>query len=355
MADLQNACLKKTSLRKICLQKIWRRASSVAGATIALQMLVGATMPVQAQDYPTKLIKFIVPSPPGGGTDTLARLVAAKLSETLKWQIVADNRPGAGGNVGMDAAAKAPPDGYTIAMGESSNLTINPYLYATIPFDAAKDLVPVVLVGTVPLVLVTSPSSQFDSIAAVVAAAKAKPLFFASGGNGTVGHLTGEIWMRRAGVTLQHVPYRGGAQAVADVMGGQVDLNFARSRRPRRSSKPASCAPWPSRLPGVRPNCRLVPTFDEAGFQGLHCAGALRRRRTGRYAAGNRRTAQCRDQPRASGTGLQGERRQERRGDPRRHAGGIRCVLERRTRQVVARSRRFRRAGGLIDVQYFSE
>lgn len=264
MAHLQN-----TRLPKRCLQKSWRRAISVAVATIALQMLAGAITPVHAQDYPTRLIKLIVPSPPGGGTDTLARLVGAKLTETLKWQIVADNRPGAGGNVGMDAAAKAPADGYTIAMGESSNLTINPYLYATIPFDAAKDLVPVVLVGTVPLVLVTSPSSQFDSIAAVIAAAKARPLFFASGGNGTVGHLTGEMWMRRANVTLQHVPYRGGAQAVADVMGGQVELNFASIPAAASLIEAGKLRALAVTSPKRTAELPAVPTFDEAGFPGF--------------------------------------------------------------------------------------
>ena len=273
MAHLQNTRLQKTGLQKACLQKaclrkIWRHAIPVAAA-IALQIPAGAMGPVRAQDYPTKLIKLIVPSPPGGGTDTLARLVGAKLSETLKWQIVADNRPGAGGNVGLDAAAKAPADGYTIAMGESSNLTINPYLYATIPFDAAKDLAPVVLVGTVPLVLVTSSSSQFDSLAAVVAAAKAKPLFFASGGNGTVGHLTGEIWMRRAGVTLQHVPYRGGAQAVADVMGGQVDLNFASIPAAASLIEAGKLRALAVTSPKRTAELPTVPTFDEAGFQGF--------------------------------------------------------------------------------------
>jgi tripartite-type tricarboxylate transporter receptor subunit TctC len=258
MAHLQNTRLQQT----------WCRAISVAAA-IALQTLAGAMAPVRAQDYPTKLIKLIVPSPPGGGTDTLARLVGAKLTETLKWQIVADNRPGAGGNVGLDAAAKAPADGYTIAMGESSNLTINPYLYASIPFDAAKDLAPVVLVGTVPLVLVTSSSSQFDSLAAVVAAAKAKPLFFASGGNGTVGHLTGEIWMRRAGVTLQHVPYRGGAQAVADVMGGQVDLNFASIPAAASLIEAGKLRALAVTSPKRTAELPSVPTFDEAGFQGF--------------------------------------------------------------------------------------
>lgn len=180
-----------------------------------------------AQPYPSKPIRLVVPSPPGGGTDTLSRIVGSKLSDTANWQIVVDNRPGAGGNLGLELAIKAPPDGYTIVMGESSNLTINPSLYGNLPFDPAKDLAPVVLVGTVPLVLVVSPSQPYDSPAAIVAAAKGKPLSVASSGNGTVGHLVSELWKRSAGIDLLHVPYKGGGPAVTAVIGGQVDLHFA--------------------------------------------------------------------------------------------------------------------------------
>ena len=112
------------------------------------------SLAAQAQAWPDKPIRFIVPSPPGGGTDSLSRLLANKLGELLKWQMVVDNRPGAGGNLGLDIAAKAAPDGYTLVMGESSNLAINPTLYKKLPFDPAKDVAPVALVGTVPLVLV---------------------------------------------------------------------------------------------------------------------------------------------------------------------------------------------------------
>jgi tripartite-type tricarboxylate transporter receptor subunit TctC len=240
-----------------------------AAAATTVLLTIAAASPVYAQSYPDKPIRLVVPSPPGGGTDTLSRLVAAKLGETLKWTIVADNKPGAGGNIGMDAAAKSAADGYTIVMGESSNLTINPYLYTTMPYDAAKDLAPIVLVGTVPLVLVTSPARPYDSVASVVAAAKEKPLFFASSGNGTVGHLTGEMWLRLAAVKLEHVPYRGGAQAVADVMGGQVDLNFASI--PSAASLIEAGKLRPIAVTALRRSEQLpnVPTFEEAGFKGF--------------------------------------------------------------------------------------
>jgi len=170
---------------------------------------------------------MLIPSPPGGGTDTLARLLTTRLGESVQWQFVPDNRPGAGGNLGMDALAKAAPDGYTLAMGESANLAINPYLYAKMPFDPAKDLMPVVLVGTVPLVLVVAPGRGFDAVTALVAAAKTRSLNFASSGNGTVGHMVGETWKRAAGLNLVHVPYRGAGPVMTDLIAGQVDLHFA--------------------------------------------------------------------------------------------------------------------------------
>ena len=196
---------------------------------MALLACLPAFHPVQAQTlpYPSRPIRMVVPAPAGGGTDTMARLVANKLAEATNWQMVVDNRPGAGGNIGLDAVAKAPADGYTIAMGESSNLTINPYLYPSLPFDVEKDLAPVILVAKVPLVLVVASGGKFDSVPNLVRAAQQKPLTFASSGNGTVGHLAGEIWKRKLGVDLVHVPYRGAAPALTEVIGGQVDMFFA--------------------------------------------------------------------------------------------------------------------------------
>jgi len=179
-----------------------------------------------AQQYPSKPIRFIVPFPPGGGTDTNSRALTQRIAKNTGWVFVIDNKPGAGGNIGADAAAKSPPDGYTLVMGQTSNLAINPFLYANPPFDALKDLEPVALVSSVPLVIVASGKSPYRSMADVIAAAKAKPdsITFASPGNGTVGHLAGELIMRIAGVKLVHVPYRGAGPALTDLLGGQVDL-----------------------------------------------------------------------------------------------------------------------------------
>jgi tripartite-type tricarboxylate transporter receptor subunit TctC len=188
-------------------------------------------LPVAAysQAWPGKPIRFIVPFPPGGGTDVFSRTIANKLAEVLHTQVVVDNKPGAGGNIGLDAAAKSAPDGYTLVMGQTSNLAINPSLYARLPFDPIKDFAPVSLIAQAPLVLVVATDSPWKSLADVVAAAKAKPgqLSFASPGNGTVGHLAGEMLSRSAGIKLVHVPYKGASPAMTDLMGRQVDLYFA--------------------------------------------------------------------------------------------------------------------------------
>jgi tripartite-type tricarboxylate transporter receptor subunit TctC len=203
------------------------RFRRLTAALAACLLLVPAAACSQA--WPAKPIRFIVPFPPGGGTDIFSRTIANKLGEALHAQVVVDNKPGAGGNIGLDAAAKSAPDGYTLVMGQTSNLAINPSLYAKVPFDPIKDFAPVSLIAQAPLVLVVAPGAPWKTVADVVAAAKARPgqLSFASPGNGTVGHLAGEMLSRSAGVKLVHVPYKGAAPAMTDLMGGQVDLYFA--------------------------------------------------------------------------------------------------------------------------------
>lgn len=205
-----------------------RTLAACAGA--ALLGLMAAAMPAgpafAQSDYPSKPIRLIVPFPPGGGTDMIARTVAQKLAEQNKWSVVVDNRPGAGGNLGVDAVAKAAPDGYTLVMGQTSNLAINPTLYAKLPYKPLKDLAPVALVSSSPIVMVAQVTSPFKSYADVVAAAKKAPesLTLGFSGNGTVAHLAGELAENAAGIQLRHVPYKGAAQALTDVMSGQVDL-----------------------------------------------------------------------------------------------------------------------------------
>ncbi|WP_198970112.1 Bug family tripartite tricarboxylate transporter substrate binding protein [Xylophilus sp. ASV27] len=193
---------------------------------LALASTTAGTFAWAQAPYPNKPIKLIVPFPPGGGTDLLARTVAQKLSDTLKWTVIIDNRPGAGGNIGVDAVAKSAPDGYTLVMGQTSNLAVNPTLYPKLPYDPLKDLVPVVLVASSPIAIVVPPQSRYKSFADIVAAAKAKPdaLTLGFSGNGTVAHLSGEQVKKAAGIQMQNVPYKGAAQAMTDVMSGQVDI-----------------------------------------------------------------------------------------------------------------------------------
>lgn len=193
---------------------------------LAALLFASLAAPALAQGYPNKAIRVIVPFPAGGGTDIIARVVTNKLTATLGWSFVVENKPGSGGNLGVDAAAKAPADGYTVALGQTSNLAINPTLYSKMPYDSVKDLAPVGLVASAPLVMVVAADSPYKTLADVVNASKAKPasINFASPGNGTVAHLASELFQKTAGVKFTHVPYKGSAQAATDLIGGQVQL-----------------------------------------------------------------------------------------------------------------------------------
>ena len=240
-----------------------------------LLTLLAAALPALAQDaYPSKPIRIIVPFPPAGGTDTLSRAIAQAITSDTKWPFVIENRPGAGGNIGLDAAAKSPPDGYTIAMGQTANLAVNPALYTSMPFDPLKDFAPVALLSSQPLIIVVSASSPHKTLKDLVDAAKASPgkVNMASAGNGTIGHIAGELFQRRAGVKLTHVPYKGAGQAVADIMGGSVDTIFGNTQsvgglvtggrmRPLAVTSPNRLAAFPN-----------VPTVAESGYPGFEAA-----------------------------------------------------------------------------------
>lgn len=177
-----------------------------------------------AATFPTKPVRLIVPFTPGGSTDILARAIGQKLSETWRQPVVIENRPGAGGAIGMELAAKSPPDGTTIVMGHIGTLAANPSLYRSLPYDPVRDFAPVTLVAMVPNVLVVGPAVQSRSVAEFVALAKSKPgkLDYGSGGNGSAAHLAMEYFKLKAGVDLQHVPYKGTAPALTDLLGGQI-------------------------------------------------------------------------------------------------------------------------------------
>jgi len=223
-----------------------------------------------AQAWPAKAIRVFVPFPPGGGTDIIAREVTQRVSSATGWTFVIENKPGAGGNLGVDAAAKAPPDGYTLVLGQTSNLAINPTLYAKMPYDSQKDLAPIVLVAESPLVMATGANSPYKTVADAVAAAKAKPgaVNFASPGNGTVAHLASEVFQKAAGVKFQHVPYKGANQALTDVISGNVQLYM--SSVPTligqiRQGKLRALAVTSAKRVDDLPN---VPTLAEAGIKG---------------------------------------------------------------------------------------
>ena len=190
--------------------------------------LCGAAGTAAAQaGYPSRAITLVVPQQAGGANDAIARVVAQKLSEQLGQPVVVDNRPGAGGNVGTAAAAKAKPDGYTLLLTADSAQVINPWLYQNTGFDPVKDFEPVAPLATAGYVLVANPAFPASNVAELVALAKARPGHYAiaSAGNGTLNHLIGEMLQKTAGISLQHVPYKGSAMAATDVVGGQVPLS----------------------------------------------------------------------------------------------------------------------------------
>ena len=225
----------------------------------------------QTEAWPSKPIRTVVPFPAGGGTDIVARDVTQKISAATRWTFVIDNKPGSGGNLGIDSAAKATPDGYSLVIGQTSNLAINPSLYAKLPYDPVKDLAPIGLIGNAPLVLVTAADSPFKSLADVIKAAKAQPghINYATSGNGTVAHLATELFQREAAIKLTHIPYKGAAQGINDVIGGQVQLYV--SSVPTllghiKSGKLRALATTSARRTDDLPQ---TPTVAESGYKGF--------------------------------------------------------------------------------------
>jgi tripartite-type tricarboxylate transporter receptor subunit TctC len=240
-------------------------AAVVAGA------LAAASGPLCGQDkWPTKPITYVVPFPTGGTTDILARLIGQRLGATLGTSVVIENKPGAGGNIGSEYAARAAPDGYTILGGTISSHAINVSLYAKLGYDPVKSFVPITLIGSNPNVLVVSAASPYKSVADIVAAARAMPgaIAFASAGNGTSQHLSGELFKSLAKIDLVHVPYKGSGPAIQDVMGGQVPMMFDTSvvAGPLvQSGKLRALAVTSARRAPAFPD---VPTVAEAGVAG---------------------------------------------------------------------------------------
>ena len=242
---------------------MWRTAAVILAA------LAGAGI-CAAQSYPTKPIRFLVGFPPGGTSDILARTIGQKLSDAVGQQVVIENRPGAGGNIGAEAAAKSAPDGYTLFMSTTSQ-AISVSLYSKLNYDLVRDFAPVIQAVNYTNLLVVHPSLPVKSVKELIALAKARPgqLNYGTAGNGTPPHMTGELFKSYTGVNIQHVPYKGGAPAIADLLGGQITIMFDNV---------------PPLLPHVQAGkmrplavtslkrinvLRDVPTLDEAGLKGF--------------------------------------------------------------------------------------
>ena len=234
----------------------------------------GPTWPAAAQQYPVRPIRLIVPTTPGGSVDTLARTIGPKLSERWGQQVVVDNRSGAGGTIAAEFTAKSPPDGYTLMLGTIASLGTNVSLQKKLPYDPVKDFAPVTLVATQNLVLTVHPSLPANNVRELVKFAKSRPgqLTFASAGNGTGSHLSGELFKLLAGVELLHIPYKGVAAALVDVISGQVSMSFpsiltslAQVNSGRLRALAVTGAHRSSALPDL-------PTMQETGIKGYESA-----------------------------------------------------------------------------------
>ena len=248
------------------------RLRGVAILSCVASTLILGTCAVRAGDYPDRPIRLLVPGAAGGGMDVVARLVANTISESLKQAVVVENRPGAAGNIAVNQLAKSPPDGYTIVLGQTSQLAINPSLYGNLPYDPIKDFIPVVLLADAPNVVIVPANSPIKSMADVVQAAKDAPdgLDVTTPGIGTVSHLTAELFARSAGIKLRHIPSRGANSALMDVVAGRIPLMLSSiptalgliNSGQLRAIAVSALARSP-----VLPN---VPTIAEQGYAGFN-------------------------------------------------------------------------------------
>lgn len=246
--------------------------------TLALFALAAAHMPVFAADpFPMRPIRLVVPYAPGGNVDISGRIVAPPLAEALGQTVVVDNRPGAGGNLGASLVAKATPDGYTLLVGSSGPLSVNPVIFKSLPYDSLKDFAPLSTVQSVPLIVLASPKSGINSIADLITTAKTRQgkLTMASSGAGTTNHFAIELFSSMAGVKVLHVPYKGSGPALAELLGGQVETmvdQLAASIGYVKDGRLKVLAVTTAQRSGALPN---VPTLDELGYKGFQASTLL--------------------------------------------------------------------------------
>ncbi len=243
---------------------LWTRC-----AVIAVSLVVVAPG-IHAQTYPNKPIRLVLPYPPGGGSDTIARPLAQRLAAGLGQQVIVDNRGGASGNIGMELAAKSPPDGYTIVMALTAQLAVNPSLFKKLPYDPVKDFAPVTLMASGPYILVVHPSLPVKSVKEFVALARKRPgqIAYASSGNGSGGHLAAALLGSMTGTKMLHVPYKGGGPALVDLLAGNVQMLFstyAAGKGHIQSGRIRALAVSTAKRPSIIPD---LPTVAEAGVPG---------------------------------------------------------------------------------------
>lgn len=246
-------------------------ANRIARALAALVCLCTALGVARADDYPSRIVTLVVPYPPGGGVDAMARVVAQKLSDAFHQQVIVDNKPGAGGNLGTRAVAHAAPDGYTLLLGHTGTISINPSLYAHAGYDPRKDFAPIGLVASMPVALLAHPSFPANSIAEVIALAKKQPgkLNIGTSALGTGGYMCAELFKSEAGVDVVIIPYKGTAPVMTDLLGGHVPVAFGvlpPALGNIQAGKLRAIAVTSKKRFSLLPN---VPTFDESGMPGF--------------------------------------------------------------------------------------
>ncbi len=252
---------RKTFLHSLALGGLILTTAGMAQAQGAAAGAAGA--------FPTRPLQMIVPFPPGGGTDILSRLIATRLADQTKWNVIVENKAGAGGTIGITEAVKASPTGHELVMGQKDNLVIGPWLYKNLPWDPTRDLVAVAHVAYSPVIIATSASSRFRTLADVVAAAKAAPgrVSYGSPGSGTSIHLAGHLFEKAAGVDLNHIPYKGSNPALLDALAGNVDLLV--SSVPSAMAQIKAGKLRPLAVTSLKRSSSLpdVPTVAESGFK----------------------------------------------------------------------------------------
>lgn len=251
------------------------RRTLALGGLLALAAATATIAPAHAQgNYPQRPIKILVPFPAGGGTDNLTRLVGTKLTDAYGWAIVVENKPGAGGNLALDQVAKAPGDGLTLVMAQTDNAVLNPLLYSKLTYNPDKDLRAVALVAVGPAVLVVNADSPYKTLDDIIQAAKKDPgrLSFATPGTGTISHLISEAWQKSSNVKFTHVPFRGMAQAMPDLLGGRIDMymgSIPTLMSQIQAGKVRAIAVTTARRSKLLPD---VPTYTESGVKGVELA-----------------------------------------------------------------------------------